>query len=257
MGNSSATAQKSYVKSPIGAIFSEIGEYIKSLFVGFFTPANWIKLIIVAGSTILANFLYIKGEPDNDILRGITRVVSFLTYAGGGISANAAEIIGGTLGKTACASFLVTVLSGKWKGIVKGGKIFAKSFIGKHAKPAKALTGMGIALALFYLSAHDAGNSAIMVVFSAAFIILKAISGNPGFIRKFAASLSSYKKGNVRKADIEKLNAVLSGSLFGIVISIPLDRALEGYSLLWVALAAFVLGTFFGLFSKSGKEAKE
>ncbi len=147
---------------------------IKNFFRGIISPKYWIKIIFLVLLSTLINLVRAGGTgieffdsiASSDTGGKIFGALSFLLYSGGGVSKNAGKIVTGTLAKTICAAFIVSILSGKMKGTFKGIKLMTGSLLGKYKRPSKALVGAGFALIVYAVISGQSGYAGIMVVIS-------------------------------------------------------------------------------------------
>lgn len=200
---------------------------IKNFFRGIINPKYWIKIILLVLLSTLINLVRAGGTgieffdsvASSDAGGKILSALSFLLYSGGGVSKNAGEIVTGTLAKTICAAFIVSILSGKMKGTFKGIKLAPGSLFGKYMRSSKALVGGGFAMLVYAVICGQSGYAGIMVVISMLAGTLRALGGNGQILRTLAASLCSYKIDKVRRANITNMNAMLAGCALGCLLS--------------------------------------
>lgn len=252
--------QRKPVRGVVGAIFAAIGHTLKNLIFGILNPKRWILLILIVGLSTALNWLLASGKldayTDNAAIALAVKVVTFLTYAGGGVSKEVPELLSGTFGKTVCASFLVSLLTGKLKGLGKGLKMTAGSLFGKYARPAKAIAGIGLSFIVFSWCAGNSGMAGTMVGVSGCAMLLKALGGVPGVLRSLSASLSSYKMEGNRRTNLTDMNALLSGAAAGFLLASPITMYVSARSVLILGAALAVLGFVFGLFVRNQRKGE-
>ncbi len=252
--NSIKKPSKSPVKGIIGALFAAVGRMLRNVVCGVFNPRKWLLIIFITGLSTLLNWLIASGEMAdlwvNPVVSKTVPIISYILFAGGGISVQLSELIGGLFGKTVCAAFLAALLSGKLKGTGKGIKLFAGSLIGKYARPMRAICGIGLSFLVFSLIAGDTGVAGTMVGLSGTVMILKALGGAPGVLRSLSASFNSYKKDSIRHADITGMNAFMAGAAGGFALVCLLNLKYESKPLLIAGLVMFGAGFILKSFSK-------
>lgn len=241
----------------IGSMFRAVWLLLKDFICGIFNPKHWLKILLLV---LLSTFINVAraGNSGIDLIDSIAAseiggkilgVLSFLLFSGGGVSKNAGEIVTGTLAKTVCAAFIVSLLSGKMNGTVKGMKLIPGSLFGKHMRPTKALVGFGLALIFYAATCGNTGYAGIMVVISMLTGICKALGGNGQILRMLTASLNSYKVDKVRRVNLTNMNAMLSGGALGSVLAYAANRycGMEGCMLIGAGIV--LIGTISGFFT--------
>lgn len=173
-----------------------IGSGFKSLFTSigsaFKSPKILIPALILAVIWLVLNILQACGI---DPLP--TRILSFLTFAKGGMSGGVIGAIGGVIGKgifAGAVGALIGLLTRKKTG---GGRSFAdtlKCAFGVSSGTLWAyLTGIGAAMLLFLFISGGATKVAFMGGIAAAFLSARSVMNN-GFVYRLVASFSSKGK---------------------------------------------------------------
>lgn len=152
------------------------------------------------------------------------QILSFLTFAGGGMSGGVLEIAGGIAGKGIFAYFLVGIVlplfSGRnpFKGMGIGVKHLFSVLSPKTGSLPALLMGVGVAWFIFNFLAGRAILPNSMVGIAAFFISLRSLGNSSGFLRSFIASLLVKK----RAASADKITAVQS-TMAGISVGFALS----------------------------------
>lgn len=250
-----ALPKRKPVKGVIAALFTAVAGTIGNLFKGLFNPKHWLKIIAVVLLSVVINTVRAGGTGidflDNLAITGfgsrLLGILSFLLYAGGGVSKNASEIVTGTMAKTICAAFLVSLFSGKMKGTFKGLKLTPGSLIGKYKRPSKAVIGFGFALMVYAIICGKTGYAGIMVVISMTASALKALGNKGGMLRSLAASFNSYKVDKERHVNLTNMNAMLSGGVLGSLLSYAANGAFSSGECIMVGAVLVVAGFLLGI----------
>lgn len=227
------------VKSPVRALLDGAGDLVKG-FAGL--PRNKKALILTAVLALLwivLGHLLLKGKTGS-----VTELLSWLTYARGGLTGGASGLIGGCLGKAVVGAGFYTLLSGGGSQIAGGIK---KLFSKKSLNPGSLLTGFGLAGLVYAFTAGAAGRGGSMVGILGALLALRASAAKTGFFSSFAASLSAKKgEGGVRAVVPARFQGILTGAAAGFALFALLAGAfaLHITGVVWyiVLLAAVVAG---------------
>lgn len=237
---------------------------IKNFFRGIISPKYWIKIIFLVLLSTLINLVragatgieFFDSIASSDTGGKIFGALSFLLYSGGGVSKNAGKIVTGTLAKTICAAFIVSILSGKMKGTFKGIKLMTGSLLGKYKRPSKALVGAGFALIVYAVISGQSGYAGIMVVISMVAGTLRALGGNGQILRTLAASLNSYKIDKVRRANLTNMNAMLAGCALGCLLSYSANGIFGQIGCAIVGMVLVAAGIVFGIPTRAKSKAE-
>ncbi|MGI6265289.1 MAG: zinc-ribbon domain-containing protein, partial [Acutalibacteraceae bacterium] len=223
----------------IGAIESPgkvIGDSVKGFFSSFTSlfkdPKRWIPIAALAVVWLILNILQTVGF---DILP--TRVLSFLTFANGGMSGGILGAIGGVIGKGVFAGAVVSLIGLFTR---KGGekRSFAQTLKGAFGVSLDSLwsylTGIGGALLLYLLMAGGDTRMAFMGGVAAAFLSARAaLSG--GFLQKLFSSFTAKS----RTMSSSSLTGLIRGMSVGFAAAALIG--MPGMSLLLIVPGALLL----------------
>ena len=174
------------------AVISGIKSFFTSAGSAFKDPKKLIPAIVLAVLWLILNILKACGI---DILP--TRVLSFLTFANGGLSGGIAGAIGGIIGKGIFAGAVASLIN----LIVNRNKGEKRSF-GETVKGAFGispdtlwpyLTGAGAAMFIYLFISGGATKMSFMAGIAASFLSARAALKN-GFLKKFLGSFASKGK---------------------------------------------------------------
>ncbi len=210
-----------------------IGSSFKSFFSSFASifkdPKKLIPIIILAVVWIVLDIL--KASGINPLP---TKILSFLTFANGGMNGGFFGFIGGIFGKGLFAGALVSLI-GLFKR--KGGKkrSFKEMFSGSFGCVLETLGaylfGIGISIFLYLFISGGALRMAFMAGIAGSFVSAKSVLSN-GFLNKLLVSITS--KGKTKASPIP--SAILRGLSVGFAFSAIL-------SLINITLIFIILGS--------------
>nr|HPJ22086.1 hypothetical protein [Clostridia bacterium] len=206
-----------------------------------------IPVIVLAVTWLILNLLPVFGV---DMVA--VRVLSFLTFAKGGTTGGALDIIGGLAGKGLFAYFITSMVvpiftrkkqtkqdKGQ-KSSKSGNSQFFSSLtesFGNLALMPSLLSGCAVALLLYNFMTGDNSIQDSMAGIAALLLSIRAASNKSGFLRGFLTSLITKKRGNREtefKADgkpeetLGKVKRFIAGITLGFSVAIPLS--IIGYS---------------------------
>lgn len=152
-------------------------------------------------------------------------ILSFLTFAQGGLSPNLFHIIGGVIGKGIFAGLVLSFfskqsllinLSGRRKQI--SNLIMSKSL----SDLAALLIGVGIALIAYNFMAGHASLEMSMAAVAGCILSLRALGNGTGFLTSFIHSVvAKIKKG--KQVETVYVSRIIAGMSIGFVLSVPLS----------------------------------
>ncbi len=188
---SSLPEMQELVPGPLKVIGSSLKSFFSSLAAAVRNPRVLIPALVLAVLWLALDILKARGvEP------GIVKVLSFLSFANGGMEGGAAGLIGGLLGKGLFAGAVTSVVGSftrkgsEKRGLgntLKGGFGFAKETLWSW------LTGIGAALLLYLFISGGALKMAFMAGAAAAYLAVRAAVHN-GFLKKLLSSFTSRGK---------------------------------------------------------------
>lgn len=212
------------------------------------TPSKLVPTLLLAVVWLVLSLLPFFGIDASPV-----RVLSFLTFARGGMFGGLFGAAGGILGKAMIAYFLNGVLLPIFKGahpFKNGGlKTALSGMAGAGASAVSSfLGGAGSALVLYNFMNANAGLENAMVGVIALFTALQAVGKRSGFLFglffSFAGKLS---KG--RTPSYETVNKAIGGAVIGFALAV----ALTAVPFRWTCGVAGLLLLLLALFSRGGK----
>ncbi len=182
-------------------------------FLGMIKNKQWIKLalaiLLAAGWLVLMILSYNETEID---------FLNWLTFAQGGMGRSVVGWLGGLLGKTTVAAMLFSLFGGGIKSLGSGVKsLFRKTNFQKNMLGSLML-GAGFALIAYQAFAGDASLTDTMSSISGALLSIMALGRGNGFLWSMAQSITARKTGEMRTAQKEKLQGMLTGMTFGFTL---------------------------------------
>jgi hypothetical protein len=157
------------------------------------------------------------------------RLLSFLTFAWGGLGAGVLGAIGGTIGKGICVYFITSMIlplfSGKnpFAGMERGIKTMFGLVAALDRKSlVPLLAGGGTALIAYNVLTGNASLHNSMIGIVGGVLTLRALSNKAGFLRGFLVSVIN-KLSKRSAKDRTYINRVLAGATSGFALSVPLS----------------------------------
>lgn len=207
-----------------------------------------LTLAVIWMVLILLRLLGVNAIPVN--------ILSFLTFAQGGLSPNLFHIIGGVIGKGIFAGLVLSFFSGQnpLQNLTGGIKTVSNLIITKRLNDNTALLiGAGVALIAYNFMAGHASLEMSMAAVAGFILSLRALGNGTGFLKSFIHSvIAKIKKG--KQVDTIYVNRIISGMSIGFVLSVPLSLT----SILAIGyLAGFIFliaGIVLSIASGKGKE---
>ena len=190
IGNAAMSAVSNAIPGPGKVIGTSVKQFFTSIGAAFKDPKRLIPAFVLAVVWLVLNILQSCG-----INPVPTRILSFLTFANGGMSGGVIGAIGGILGKGIFAGALVSLIGLFTR---KGG---AKRSFGETLKGAFGvsldtlwayLTGIGAAMLLYLFISGGATRISFMGGVAAAFLAARAALNN-GFLKNLLGSLTKRK----------------------------------------------------------------
>ncbi|MBQ3724094.1 MAG: zinc-ribbon domain-containing protein [Oscillospiraceae bacterium] len=190
IGNAAMSAVSNAIPGPGKVIGTSVKQFFTSIGAAFKDPKRLIPAFVLALVWLILNILQACGINPRPI-----KILSFFTFANGGMSGGVIGTIGGILGKGIFAGALVSLI-----GLFsrKGG---AKRSFGETLKGAFGvsldslwayLTGIGAAMLLYLFISGGATRISFMGGIAAAFLAARAALNN-GFLRQLLGSFTKRK----------------------------------------------------------------
>ncbi len=213
-----AEKQINEILSPVSTLLSGLKDLGGGLIGMARNPSALIPAIIFAVLWIL-----IPSNKETGILPDeIASILGTLTYAEGGLNRDTViGTIAGTIGKgTVAIGLTELVTNGGFLIAIKGiGAIFKKG----HKKSIGTLL-IGIIIGIFLCGMltgiGDYADGEGMVSAAVAFLSMKALGSESGFLYEMATSLTSKKNGKTRVAQDGKNESMLIGTVIGSILMI-------------------------------------
>lgn len=174
----------SVLGSTITRFFASIGSAFKD-------PKRLIPALVLAVVWLVLDILTAVG-----VVSLPTSVLSFLTFARGGLSGGIAGAVGGLLGKGLLAGAVTSVvglMTRKKTGEKSSGNLFSRCFGVSGDSAAAWVTGIGLSLLLYSFISGGATGGAFMAGVAASYLAARSALTN-GFVQRLAASLTSKGK---------------------------------------------------------------
>lgn len=201
---------------------------IENIFKGFKSIFSDKKKLITA-IALITIWIVLALFPMFGIGNRFLRFLSFLTFASGGMGRGIVNMIGGIVGKSIYAYFIVALIlpifsgNNPFKGIGGGFNILFKSFAVKDMNGiSPLLIGSGVSLVIYnFLNAYGILlNSIIGIV--GFLMALRALSSKTGFLRGFINSLiNKFNKKQLMNTSFA--NSIIAGMTSGFAIAILLS----------------------------------
>ena len=228
------------VKSLFGVMLGGAGSLVSGFVRLFRNKKALILTAVLALLWVLLGHLTVKGKTGT-----LTDLLSWLTYARGGLTGGWTGLIGGCMGKAFVGAGFYTLIFGGAPDIVSGVK---KLFSKKCLDYGSMLTGCGLAGIVYAFMAGVSGRSGSMVGILGAFLSLRAVSDKSSFLSALAASFSAKKNpaDGVKAVIPAKCHGLLAGAAAGFALFALLSGAfaLHITGIVWyiVLLAAVIAG---------------
>lgn len=240
------------VLSPVILIKESFGKLILSLKSIFKNKKRLILIGIIALLWIIFILLPVFGINPLPV-----KILSFLTFAQGGISMNPLRVIGGVIGKGVFAIFFLSLFDDGLKRMKGAFPKLLSSFKTKSVyQIGLMLTGVGLSLILYNFMAGYAALIKAMVGVASLMLILETIGTEQGFIIQMTAALTAKQTPNGKVSDEKAIQSLLTGLTTGFAFGVLLSLVPFGYTPYIAGAAAFPVGVVFVLVFKN-KEAKQ
>lgn len=198
----------------VEGILTQIGVLLKE---AVQSTLNNRKRLIVAGVLALVWFC-ISLLPALGINPIPVQVLSFLTFAKGGLTGGIPGFFGGILGKGLIAYLVASLVLGRFDLSKLGQNLtsFFSSFTGKFGLDTLSpmIAGAGVALILYNFMAGTATVQNCLVGIAAFLLAVTAFAGKGGFLRRIVTTLLFQKK----KFDTSVITRFLAGWALGFAL---------------------------------------
>ncbi len=208
------------ITGPLSVIMSSARRIFTSLPAVIKDPKKLIPLLLITLVWLVLNLLPLFGIN--------IATLNFLTFARSGANSGLFGILGGTVGKVFISYFvfslLVPLLSGEnaFSGMSNGFASFFKSFfLPGFTRYGSMVLGGGLALISYNFMTGDASWQNSLVGFLAAFMSIKALASQGGFLRRLLTSIAA-KFNDGRLPDTTVINSTITGWGSGFVLAIPM-----------------------------------
>lgn len=190
IGNTAMSAVSNAIPGPGKLIGTSVKQFFTSIGAAFKDPKRLIPAFVLAVVWLVLNILQSCG-----INPVPTRILSFLTFANGGMSGGFFGAVGGIIGKGIFAGALVSLIGlFSRKGGVK--RSFGETLKGAFGVSLNTLwaylTGIGAAMLLYLFISGGATRISFMGGIAASFLAARAALNN-GFLRQLLGSFTKRK----------------------------------------------------------------
>lgn len=231
--------------NPIKLIFTQVTHLIKRIVSALKDKKTLIPVIVLSVIWIILNVLQqlrINVFPIS--------LLSFLTFAEGGVSNNIFHIIGGLLGKGIFAYFVSSIIFPLFKkqnplnNISTSIKNKISNLKNLSSKLTPILIGLSVSLIFYNFLAGHVTPMKSMAAIACGILSLGAIEKSNGFVFRLIQSVLNQIKAIANKRFA--LQDIMTGISFGFIISIPLSFIPFGYIcyLFGVASAVYAVINF-------------
>lgn len=185
-------------------------------------------------------------------------ILSFLTFAKGGLSPNLFHTIGGVIGKGVVAGLVLPFFTGQnpLQISVSGMKQVRNLIWSRRPTDMTALlSGTGAALIAYNFMAGQTSLEMSMAAVAGFVLSLRALGKQTGFLKSLVFSVVA-KIRRDKRVDSDFVKRVVAGMSMGFALAIPLstaDISMAGYLVGGIVLIAGILT---GIFSARSKEAE-
>lgn len=241
--------------SPLKFLFGEAKRFVQEIIASFKDIKKLIPTIVLAVIWIVLILL-----PKIGVNPIPVQILSFLTFAQGGISNDPFRMFGGLVGKGLYA-YLITLLvipvtmgQNPFKSIASGLKSSVEQYKNMDSNLVLLLTGAGIALIFYNFMAGYASPWKSMAAVTAMLLTLRSVANNSGFLTRFLNSLLN----KIKKPVNEKNNVknIISGMSAGFALSIPISAIPYVYICYALGVVMIIASVILLIVKNSKKEAK-
>ena len=220
------------IPGPWKALISGIKQFFGSFKAAIKHPVSLIPAAILAILWLVLNLLQVN---END--SSLVQVLSFLTFANGGMSGGVMGFIGGIIGKGIFAGAVTTLIGSILHK--RGNKRSLKDkFLGMFGVSMDTLwaylTGIGAAMLLYLFFSGGATRISFMGGIAAAYLAAQAAL-NDGFVKRFIGSFVAKGKAQVGPG----VSAIIRGLTIGFIVAALIG--LLDFDLIHVILGAVLV----------------
>ena len=246
LGSELSGAAQEMIPGPFKVIGSAVKQFFSAIGSALKEPKKLIPVLVLAVIWLALNILKACGVEWKPL-----DVLSFLTFANGGMSGKALGAVGGVIGKglfAGAAASLVSGIANRKKGekrslieTLKGAFGFSKDTLWAY------LAGAGAAMLLYLFISGGATKISFMGGLAAAFLAAKSAL-NDGFVRKLTASLTSKGKASAGPGAAGFVRGLAAGFLAAAAVG------LSGINLILIILGGLLLagGIVMAVLTKTG-----
>ncbi len=207
---SKVRARAETILSPIQTLLGGVKSFLGGIPAALRNPKALIPTVLLALAWIVLPMLKDANDPAVSLL-------SWLTFAEGGVEREGFGILGGIAGKGVVAVVLASLFSGGIKSAAGGfGKLFSRGEKGNVL-----LTALGAVIGLVLYLAYagiEAGPGSTMAGIAGALASIQALGSRQGFTYSLAESLTAKKLNGARVAQTGKIKSLLGGVALGFAL---------------------------------------
>lgn len=246
----SAVGEAAEIMNPVKLIFSELLNAVKAAVTVFKDKKKLIFVLLLAAVWILLavlKMLRFNALP--------VSVLSFLSFAQGGMSGKPLEMVGGILGKGIFAffltSFMLPIFGQGRQDVLSRLKTGFSGFKTIAAHPSLTLGGVSAALIFYNFTAGSISPEKSMAAISCGLLSLYAGGNLNGFLfRLFKSLIAKYKQMSAVSAQFREVTA---GMGIGFAFSAVLSFIPWGYAAYAVGVLIGIAATALGIMKKDAK----
>ncbi len=192
IGSTAMNAVTELIPGPWKVIGTGIKQFFSSLRAVLKNPQSLIPAVLLAIVWLVLNLLQV-----NEVDAAPVQVLSFLTFANGGMSGGFLGAVGGLLGKGIFAGAITTLLGALLRKKPDGKRSFKDTLSGTFGVSLGTLwaylAGAGAAMLLYLFISGGAPRLAFMGGIAAAYLAAKSVLNN-GFLHRLISSFTSKGK---------------------------------------------------------------
>lgn len=254
--NRADVAQVRDMPGPLRFLKESILVGIKSVLQLLRNPKQMIPMLVLGVFWLILSLLSALGINPRPV-----RILSFLTFAQGGMYGGVLGAAGGVIGKAVFAYFvsalILPLFSGKnpFKAVGRGLKSFLSGLAVKSASSAGQLViGAGLSLIVFNFLTGNAGTVNSMAGVVGLVLAVRSLGSRAGFFWGILLS-SANKLSKGRVATHLTVSCVLSGYAAGSAAGVALSALRAPYLPYALGALLIIAGLVLGIAAKPGKEA--
>lgn len=199
------------ILSPVKGLLQGVGSFFGGILSAFKKPSALI------GMGVMAVLWFVLGSLRNaDVLP--VKLLSWLSFAEGGLDRSVPGALGGILGKGTVAAAFISLFTG---GLKNAGKGVSALFKGRGEKRSLvgilvgALLGVGL---YFVFTGPRASGSSTMAGIAGALLSLEALGSGRGGLYKLTEALTSKAQNGVRTAVQDRCDGLFTGLTAGFAL---------------------------------------